>query len=135
MLDPSPRVERRQAPRLPFDDPSRPDPPIADFSPQSGSVTGVDVRYLPPGTQFVVETGNSHYHFEMLEGGGEALVQGGHHLPQATIASIEGSTSTSGGALPKTGWVGRGLCLVLSAGGKRIVTSRVRSITIDSSSA
>jgi hypothetical protein len=32
----------------------------------------------------------------------------------------------------KIGWVGRGLCLELSAGGKRIVTSRVRSIRLAS---
>jgi hypothetical protein len=81
-------------------------------------------------SEVVVDTRNSRYRLVMLDGSvGDALVEGGRYFPQETTARIEGSTL--GGSLLKIGWIGLGLFLVLSIDGKRIVTSRVRSITID----
>ena len=106
----------------------------ANFAPQSRRVTGVDVRSLQPGTEVVVDTRNSHYRFVTLDGSGcNALVQGGRYFVQEATARIEGSTV--GGSLLKIGWIGLGLFLELSYCGKHIVTSRVRSIGIDVSSA
>ena len=65
----------------------------------------------------------------MLDGSGRnALVEGGPYFPQETTALVEGSTL--GGSLLKVGWIGLGLFLELSFCGKRIVTSRVRSISV-----
>jgi hypothetical protein len=124
-------IERRHATEIPYSNSSGPSRRLTDLSPRSRSVADVDVRSLPPGTKFLVETSNSRYHFEMLEDGWTALVQGGRHFPHVTVAAIEGSTF--GGRLLKSGWIALGLFLEMSAGGKEVVTSRVRSITIDSS--
>jgi hypothetical protein len=92
---------------------------------------GIDVGSLLPGTEMIVDTRNSRYRLVILEGTvGAAQVMGGRYFPQETTARIEGSTLR--GSPLKIGWVGRGLCLELSAGGKRIVTSRVRSIRLAS---
>jgi len=100
-----------------------------DFARQSDRVTGIDLRSLPPGTAVVVETENSRYRFVMLDGNGRnALVEGGPYFPRAATARVEGSTL--GGSLLKVGWIGLGLFVELSFGGKRIITSRVRSISV-----
>jgi hypothetical protein len=62
------------------------------------------------------------------EGGRRALVHGGHYFEGEAEARIEGSTV--GGALLWAGWIGEGLCLELAVQGKRVSTSRVRSIAI-----
>jgi hypothetical protein len=93
------------------------------------SVTAVDVRTLAAGTQVAMDTANSHYRFVILdEGGRRALVHGGHYFDGEAEARIEGSTI--GGALLWAGWIGEGLCLELAVQGKRVSTSRVRSIAI-----
>jgi len=101
-------------------------PPIAD-SLQPETPTAVDLGSLPSGTELVVETHNSRYRVVMLDRL-EALVQGGRYFPQETTARIEGCTL--GGCLLKLGWIAQGLCLELSICGKRIVTSRIRSISV-----
>jgi hypothetical protein len=101
----------------------------ADLARQSDSVTGIDLRALPAGTAVVVDTRHSRYRFVMLDGSGRnALVEGGPYFPQEATARIEGSTL--GGSLLKVGWIGLGLLVELSFGGKRIITSRVRSISV-----
>jgi hypothetical protein len=101
-----------------------------DFATQNGRVTGIDLRSLPPGTEVVVDTRHSRYRFVMFDGlGSNALVQGGRYFRQETEARINGSTC--GGSPLKSGWIGLGLFVEISAGGMRIVTSRVRSITVE----
>jgi hypothetical protein len=102
---------------------------------QGGKLTGIDIGSFPPGTEVTVDTCHSRYRFVIVVGSaGDALVEGGRYFPQETTARIEGSTL--GGSLLKIGWIGLGLFLELSFRDKRIVTSRVRSITIgDPSSA
>jgi hypothetical protein len=100
-----------------------------DSASQNLRVTGIDLRSLPAGTAVVVDTRHSRYRFVMLDGSGwVALVQGGPYFPQETIARVEGSTL--GGSLLKVGWIGLGWFVELSFGGKRIITSRVRSISM-----
>ena len=61
----------------------------------------------------------------------EVLVEGGTHFPERTRAFLNGS-SVKGRPL-KVGWVGLGLHLEFHAAGRRIITSRVRSITVEPS--
>jgi hypothetical protein len=100
---------------------------------EESGAAGIDVGSLPPGTEVTVDTCHSRYRLVILDGSaGDALVKGGLHFPQETTARIEGSTL--GGSLLKIGWIGVGLFLELSLRDKRILTSRVRSITIDDAS-
>jgi hypothetical protein len=92
------------------------------------TLTAVDLRSLPSGTELAVETRNTRYRLVMLEDGWQALVQGGRYFPQEATAGMLGSTF--GGSLLKLGWIVEGLCMELSICGKRIVTSRVRSISV-----
>jgi hypothetical protein len=102
---------------------------FADFLPQGGKLTDLDLRSLPPGTELCVDTRNSRYRLLMLDGSGcNALVHGGRYFCQETEARIEGSTL--GGSFLKVGRICLGLCLELSVLGKRIVTSRVRAINL-----
>jgi hypothetical protein len=112
------RDDRREYERFP----ATPDhPPIPQPS-------AVDLRFIAPGTELVVETRNSCYRFVMLDDHQNALVQGGRRFEQETTARIDGCTI--GGCLLKLGWIAKGLCLELSARGKRIVTSPVCSISV-----
>src|SRR6266513_1032601 len=107
----------------------RPASQRADFGRRSDRVTGIDLRSLPAGTAVVVDTRHSRYRFVMLdESGRNALVEGGRYFPRATTARVEGSTL--GGSLLKVGWIGLGLFVELSFGDKRIITSRVCSISM-----
>jgi len=99
----------------------------SDFAPHRDSVKSIDLRSLRPGTKVVVNTRNSRYNLVMCDGSGwNALVQGGSRFPQETQAQVEGSTL--GGSALKIGWIGVGLFLVISASGKRSLTTRVGSI-------
>ena len=89
----------------------------------------VDFRSLPSGAELVVETCNSCYRVVMLDQGRNVLVQGGRYFRQKTEARLEGSAL--GGGLLKAGWIVSGLCMEVSHLGKRIVTSRVRSISVN----
>ncbi len=95
-----------------------------------GTVTGIDVRSLPDGTEVVVDTHNSRYHLSMLKGNGSnARIQGGPYFREETDARIEGSAL--GGSLLKIGWIGIGLFMEIADGDRRIVTSRVRAIVVE----
>lgn len=100
-----------------------------DSASQNDRVTGVDLRSLPAGTAVIVDTRHSRYRFVMLdESGRNAWVKGGPYFPEETTARVEGSTL--GGSLLKIGWIGLGWFVELSCGGKRIITSQVRSISV-----
>lgn len=104
--------------------------PVDTASHFHGSVTGVDIRRLPPGAEVVVETRNSRYRLVMLEeNASSALIQGGPYFHEETVVRIEGSALR--GSLLKSGWIGVGLFMEVSAGRQRIVTSRVTSIVVD----
>lgn len=104
-------------------------PFVADRSCPSGAVTGIDFRTVPPGSSLVVDTSYSRYHIvKVNEPGTNALIQGGYYFPDETKVRIEGSAFT--GSLLKIGWIKVGLHMEISAERERIVTSRVRSITV-----
>ena len=107
--------------------------PISRSLEDGQTLTAVDLRSLPSGTELVVETRNTRYRVVMLDDGCEALVQGGRYFPQETTAGMLGCTF--GGSLLNLGWIVKGLCMELSVCGKRIVTSRVRSISVSVNSA
>ncbi len=100
-----------------------------DLRSRARRVSGIDVRRLTAGSEVTIDTVNSRYHFVILdEGGRRALVHGGRYFDGEAKARIEGSTL--GGTLLWVGWIGEGLCLELSVQGKRVGTSRVRSIVV-----
>lgn len=104
-------------------------PLYPDVSSRTRAVTGVDVRTLPAGTEVAMDTTNSHYRFVMLDDrGSRARLRGGRYFAHEAEGRIEGSTL--GGSLLWLGWIGVGLSMELSVQGKRLDTSRVRSITI-----
>jgi hypothetical protein len=113
----------------PYVDQIDPTPAFASLGTLARRVTGVDVRTLQSGTVVLVDTCNSRYRLVMLdEGGRRALVDGGHHFDREVEARIEGSTL--GGSLLRVGWIGLDLFLELTVEGKRIGTSRIRSIAV-----
>jgi hypothetical protein len=90
---------------------------------------GVQVDALTPGTRVCVHTRNSDYSLTVLEGGHrKVLVQGGI-LPTASEARVEGATD--GGTAVHTGWIEVDRSLELVCGPRRIITSRVQSISIE----
>jgi hypothetical protein len=118
---------------MPDDDDAGLTVPPSGVTRRGGIVTGVDLLSLPAGTEVVVNTCQSRYRFVMLDGNGRnALVEGGPYFPQATTARVEGSTL--GGSLLKIGWIDLGWFVELSCGGKRIITSQVRSISVPNGS-
>lgn len=101
------------------------------FAVEAGCVDGIAIDALDTGTRFIVQTRNSEYRLIVLDGPRQTmLMQGGRLLTEATEVFVQGSSA--GGSYVKTGWIGVGLRVEILAGGRRIVTSRVQSITIES---
>jgi hypothetical protein len=91
---------------------------------------GLSIAELEPITPLLIRTENSLYRITVLEPRGRRiLVQGGTYFPESTPAELEGSSL--GGSLLKQGWIAPGLRMEISTDGRRIVTSRVRSMEID----
>jgi hypothetical protein len=102
---------------------------LAGFVEEIARVGGVSIAELDPITPLVVRTENSLYRITVLEPGGRRiLVQGGVYFPESTPAELEGSSL--GGSLLKQGWIAPGLRMEISTEGRRIITSRVRSMEI-----
>jgi hypothetical protein len=89
---------------------------------------GVSLSDLEPLTTLVVATCNSRYRIT-LSGNSAIFVQGGRFFPDTTNAKFEGSSA--GGSFLKVAWIGIGLRMEISSGGRHIVTSPVRAITRD----
>ena len=91
---------------------------------------GIGVIELDAFTTLVVRTANSVYRITILKPyAREVLVEGGTHFPERTRAYLSGSSAM--GRPLKLGWVGLGLHLEFQAAGRRIITSRVRSIALE----
>lgn len=111
----------------------------ADFVPRGGTLEsflvetggeGIAIQALEPGTTLIVETRNSEYRVVVLEGTDlDVIVTGGQLFHDATLVRLEGAATR--GSLLKIGWIGVGLRVEMSVAGRRIVTSPVRSITIE----
>ena len=77
-----------------------------------------------------MDTRNSQYRLIVLDAGRyDVTVQGGALFPEATPAHLQGASA--GGSLVRTGWIEVGLREELRVGPRRIITSPVRSITIE----
>lgn len=102
--------------------------------PESRAVVGIELSALAAGREILVETRHSRYRFVMLDRTGwNVLAEGGRYFSQQTVARIEGARH--GDRLLHPGWIALGLSLELSVRGERIVTSRVQSISVDTSAA
>lgn len=91
-------------------------------------VKGVHLPDLPPFTTVLAQTMNSSYHV-MITRWPKVYVQGGPFFPEPTAAYLDGASA--GGSCLRGGWIGVGLQLAISSGGRRIITSLVRTITIE----
>jgi hypothetical protein len=91
---------------------------------------GVNVADLRPLDELAVQTRNSIYRIVIVApSDGRILVQGGAFFPLPCQAHLCGGTL--GGSLLKLNWIGCGFNLEILHEGRRIVTTRVRSIAID----
>ena len=99
---------------------------LETFAVDTSGTAGVAVESLEPGTILEVMTKNTRYRLTMIDNEGNALITGGSLFPRPTEVRIEGATA--GGAALKIGWIGVGLRLELSIGGRIITTSPVQSV-------
>ena len=103
---------------------------LSGFSLEADGSEGIAIQSLAPGTTLIVQTLNSTYRLIVLDGGHyDVLVQGGALFPKATLAQLQGASA--GGSLVKTGWIEVGLRVELRVGPRQIITSPVRSVTIE----
>jgi hypothetical protein len=86
---------------------------------------GVNLHDLDPLTALLVYTSNSVYRI-VVSRRTAIVIQGGPFFREMTEVRLHGSSA--GGSLLRVAWIGVGLCMEISAGGQRIVTSRVRAI-------
>lgn len=100
------------------------------FTELSSASDGIPLRDLAQFDTVCASTQNNNYYIFLLEPEtGRALVQGGDYFAEPSEATISGSTF--GGCMLKMGWLGVGLRIEFCAGGRRIVTSPVRSLHIE----
>ena len=101
---------------------------LEGFAQFTAEADGVDVRGLAPLTSLLVRTKNSVYQITVTERTA-VIVQGGQFFPDPTPAEVSGATM--GGSFLKLGWIGVGLCMEIRAGDQPVITTRVRSITVN----
>lgn len=102
---------------------------LEGFAQETGD--GFDIGSLVSGTTLLVHTRNTHYHMVVLNPARRlVLAKGGELFRDETEARLNGATS--GGSTLKSGWIGVGFRMDLTAKGRRIITSPVRSITVES---
>ncbi len=95
---------------------------------------GIGLIEVDAFTTLVVRTDNSVYRITILKPyAREVLVQGGAFFPERTRACLNGSSF--GGSCIKLGWVGMGLHMEFHFDDQWIITSHVRSITVEQASA
>ena len=95
---------------------------------QSASGAGISLRELEPLTTLIVGTCNTQYRI-IVSRQSSILVQGGRFFPEVTTAHLDGSSA--GGSFLKIAWIVVGMRMEISAGGQRIVTSPVQTITTE----
>ncbi len=98
------------------------------FAAEVCTADGVNVNDLEPLTTLAVQTCNSLYRITITRRTA-VLVQGGRFFPAMTPAHLNGSGF--GGSLLKVAWIGIGLRMEIVVGGRRIVTSPVRTISTE----
>ena len=103
------------------------------FVRDASQTDGFGLSGLDPLTTLRVRTGNTLYRITVLEPSArEVMVEGGSFFPEHTRARLDGSSFRGTGL--KLGWVGIGLQMEFQFGSRRIRTSRVREVALESSS-
>ena len=103
---------------------------LTGFALEAGCEDGLGIESLEQGTTLIVQTQNSRYRLVVLDGPSHCvLVEGGSKFPQAVPAVLQGARAN--GSLVKTGWIGVGLRMQLFADPQWVITSRVRSVAVD----
>lgn len=101
------------------------------FAHGPGCVEGLAVQSLEAGTVLNVLTRHSKYRVVVVDPvRRQVIVTGGRLFSDSNEVRLEGATA--GGSALKIGWIGVGFRLEVSMGRRRITTSRVRSVTIES---
>ncbi len=91
---------------------------------------GVYITRLEPLSKLSVETQHNLYQIIILvPTESKALIQGGRFFPKNTEGAVCGASF--GGSLLKSGWIGIGMRMEISAAGRLIVTSPVRGIHLE----
>lgn len=100
---------------------------IERFAAATAAASGLHLSQLSPIDELEVRTRNSTYHITVISPQeSRVLVQGGVFFPIPCEAHLNGGSF--GGSLLKLGWIGCGFSLELLHEGRRIVTTRVRTI-------
>jgi hypothetical protein len=100
---------------------------LEGFADEVSRSDAVDLGQLDPLTHLVVETQNTRYEIFVLDPKErKVLVRGGKYFVEPVEACLNGSSF--GGGFVKLGAIGVGMRMEIHAGGRRIITSRVRSI-------
>lgn len=90
---------------------------------------GIAIGSLEPGTTLVVHTHNSQYRLIVLFDPCLVVVKGGTIFTEATVVRLAGAIV--GGSALKIGWVLVGLGIEFQHGRRRIISSPVRSVSIE----
>ena len=99
------------------------------FAEEVSRADGIGLADLDPITTLLVRTENSLYQITVVQPRQtDVLVQGGEFFPETTPARL--SESSFGGSCLKMAWVGIGLRMEFHYDGGWIITSCVRSISI-----
>ena len=104
-------------------------PALPEFALEGAENEGIQIDVLAPGTKVCVQTRNSEYWLTVLEGGHRRVTIQGGILPTVSEGRVEGATD--GGTALHTGWIEVNRSLEVMCGPRRIVTSRVCSISIE----
>ena len=100
---------------------------------RADAAEGIDTRNLRAGDTLVIRTCNTFYTLRLADpakGSGRATSDG-KFLTSASDASLLGATLSGRGTMVKLGWVLLGYRLVLYVPGKELVTSPVRSFSVN----
>ena len=93
---------------------------------------GIAIGSLSAGTTLIVDTRHTNYRLRIADPADrEISIQGGPLFPEWTKVRLAGSTA--GGSAVKLGWIGIGLRMEMTIDRRKIVTSPVQSIAIDTS--
>jgi hypothetical protein len=108
--------------------------PTRSRGPGDSTRPGVDgdrlcIELLEPNTALDVQTVNSLYRIEILDGERHVVtIRGGTSFPEGALVRFEGATGRD--SAPEPGWIVVGRRMEIWLGAVRIRTSRVRSVSI-----
>lgn len=103
---------------------------LDEFALDPGCTRGIAIDSLQPGTHVIVGTEHSCYRLVVTDPSRRrATITGGKMFTDPTDVRIDGATI--GGSAIKSGWIGVGMRMELTAGLKRVTTSCVKVLAVD----